>query len=135
MEDKFPMNHQRATARRRLLTFVCVCLVVLCLQGLTSTNLVVLGSCFLIVLPGMPRSLWIFKTLTNRNYCTACGHRMAHRKWKETKRQPSLLPGPAVPGCCLVTFHFLWAIHIAAGPLDGFTILLSFLSDSSLALP
>ena len=43
------------------------------------------------------------------NY-TACGHRMAHRKWKETKQQPSMLPGPAVPGCSLVSFHFLWAI-------------------------
>ena len=43
-------------------------------------------------------------------HCTACGHRMAHRKWKETKQQPSLLPGPTVPGCSLVSFHFLWAI-------------------------
>ena len=43
--------------------------------------------------------------------CTACGHKMAHRKWKETKQQPSMLPGPAVPGCCLISFHFLWAIH------------------------
>ena len=42
--------------------------------------------------------------------CTVCGHRMAHRKWKELKQQPSLLPGPAVPGCCLVSFHILWAI-------------------------
>ena len=42
-----------------------------------------------------------------REVCTACGHRMAHRKWKETKQQPSMLPGPAVPGCCLVSFHFL----------------------------
>ena len=41
---------------------------------------------------------------------TACGHRTAHRKWKETKQQPRLLPGPAVPGSCLVSFHFLWAI-------------------------
>ena len=41
---------------------------------------------------------------------TACGHRMAHRKWKETNQQPSMLPGPAVPGCSLVSFHFLWAI-------------------------
>ena len=47
---------------------------------------------------------------------TACGHRMAYRKWKETKQQLSLLPGPAVPGCSLVSFHFLfmynfwWAI-------------------------
>ena len=35
---------------------------------------------------------------------------MAHRKRKETKQQPSLLPGPAVPGHCLVFFHFLLAI-------------------------
>ena len=42
--------------------------------------------------------------------CTACGHRMAHRKWKETKQEPSMLPGPAVPGCSFVSFHFLWAI-------------------------
>ena len=35
---------------------------------------------------------------------------MAHRKWKESKLQP----GTAGPGnmlvCCLVSFHFLWAI-------------------------
>ena len=31
--------------------------------------------------------------------------RMAHRKWKE--QQPSMLPGPAVPGCGLVSFNFL----------------------------
>ena len=36
--------------------------------------------------------------------------RMAHRKRKETKQQPSMLPGPAVPGSCLVSFHILWAI-------------------------
>ena len=42
--------------------------------------------------------------------CTVCSHRMAHRKWKETKQQPRMMPGPAVPGCCLVSFHFLWAI-------------------------
>ena len=47
--------------------------------------------------------LWIFAS-------TACGHRMAHRKWKESKQQPSMLPGPAVPGCCYISFHFLWAI-------------------------
>ena len=35
---------------------------------------------------------------------------MAHRKWRETKQLPSLLPGPAVPGCSLIPFHFLWAI-------------------------
>ena len=32
---------------------------------------------------------------------------IAHRKWKETKLHPSMLPGPAVPGSCLVSFHFL----------------------------
>ena len=36
--------------------------------------------------------------------------RMAQRKWKESKQQPSMLPGPAVPGCCLVSFHIMWAI-------------------------
>ena len=35
---------------------------------------------------------------------------MAHRKWEENKLQPSLLPGPAVPGCSLLSFHVLWAI-------------------------
>ena len=46
----------------------------------------------------------------DRPFSTVCGHRLAHRKWKETKQQPIMLPGPAVPGCCLVSFHFLWAI-------------------------
>ena len=36
---------------------------------------------------------------------------IAHRKWKEAKQ----LPGTAGPGnmlgCCLIHFHFLWAIH------------------------
>ena len=36
--------------------------------------------------------------------------RMVHRKLKESKQQPSMWPGPAVPGCCLVSFHILWAI-------------------------
>ena len=36
---------------------------------------------------------------------------MAHRKLKEIKQQPSMLPGPAVPGSCLASFHFRWAIH------------------------
>ena len=36
---------------------------------------------------------------------------MAHRKWKKIKQQPSMLPGSAVPGSCLASFHFLWAIH------------------------
>ena len=49
---------------------------------------------------------WFCTNINN----SACGHRMAHRKWKETKQQPSLLPDPAVPGCSLFSFHFLSAI-------------------------
>ena len=41
---------------------------------------------------------------------TACGHRMANRKWKETKLQPGTAGPGNMLGCCLVTFHFLWAI-------------------------
>ena len=41
---------------------------------------------------------------------TACGHRIVHRKWKETKLQPGTAgPGNRL-GCSLVSFHFLWAI-------------------------
>ena len=40
-----------------------------------------------------------------------CTGRMAHRKWKEIKQQPSMLPAPAVPGSCLVSIYFRWAIH------------------------
>ena len=36
--------------------------------------------------------------------------RRDHRKEKETEQQPIMLPGPAVPGSCLVSFHILWAI-------------------------
>ena len=36
---------------------------------------------------------------------------MAHRKWKEAKLQPGTAgPGNRL-GCCLVSFHFLWAIQ------------------------
>ena len=35
-----------------------------------------------------------------------------------TKQQPSMLPGPAVPGCCLVSFHILWAI-LSTSTLQG----------------
>ena len=43
-------------------------------------------------------------------YSTVRVDSLPHRKWKEFKQQPSMLPGPAVPGSCLVSFHFLWAI-------------------------
>ena len=36
---------------------------------------------------------------------------MSHKKRRETKQQPSMLPGPAVPCCCLVSFCFLCDIH------------------------
>ena len=46
----------------------------------------------------------------NRCHCTVLVLRMANRKWKEFKQQPSMLPGSAVPGSCLVSFYILWAI-------------------------
>ena len=36
---------------------------------------------------------------------------MSRSKQRETKQQPSMLPGPTVPGCCLVSFRFLCDIH------------------------
>ena len=51
--------------------------------------------------------------------------RMAHRKWKEMKQQPSILPDPAVPGCNLVSFHFLWAI-LSTGTVQIFGKLARF---------
>ena len=36
---------------------------------------------------------------------------MSHRKRRGNKQQPSMLPLPAGPGCCLVSFHFLCDIH------------------------
>ena len=36
---------------------------------------------------------------------------VAQETERETKQQPSMLPGLAVPGCCLVSFHFLCDIH------------------------
>ena len=41
---------------------------------------------------------------------TACGHRIAHWKWKETKQQPGTAGPGNMLGCCFVSFHFLWAI-------------------------
>ena len=36
--------------------------------------------------------------------CTGRMGWMAHRKWKDNKQQPSMLPGPTVPGCYLLSF-------------------------------
>ena len=41
--------------------------------------------------------------------CSCSGRPTGNGK-KETKQQPSMLHGPAVPGSCLVSFHILWAI-------------------------
>ena len=52
----------------------------------------------------------LMKLLGNEVGDTACGHRIAHRKWEETKLQRGTAgPGNRL-GCCLVFFHFLWAI-------------------------
>ena len=52
-------------------------------------------------------------SLTLRRFSPYTGRMgwMAHRKWKEIRLQPSMLPGPAVPGSCLASFHFRWDIH------------------------
>ena len=57
------------------------------------------------VLKSSPRQL-----LTIPVQSTVCGHRFAHRKWKETKLQPGTGGPRNRLGCCFVSFHFLWAI-------------------------
>ena len=56
---------------------------------------------------GFPENLFMFKI---KSESTVLVLRMAHRKLKEFKQQPSMLPGSAVPGSCLVSFYILWAI-------------------------
>ena len=60
--------------------------------------------------------------------CTGWMGWMAHRKWKESKQQPSMLPDPAVPGCFLISFHFLWAIH----PIRPVLVTTTYNSNSAL---
>ena len=36
---------------------------------------------------------------------------MANRKWKEIKQEPGRAVQGNMLGCCLLSFHFLWAIH------------------------
>ena len=40
--------------------------------------------------------------------------RMAHRKWIETEQQPGTAEPGNMLGCCLNSFHFLWAILITS---------------------
>ena len=35
---------------------------------------------------------------------------MANRKWKDTKQEPGTAGPGNMLGCCLLYFHFLWAI-------------------------
>ena len=44
---------------------------------------------------------------------------MAHRKWKEMKQQPGTAGPGNMIGCCLLSFHFLWAIHPIRPVLEG----------------
>ena len=46
------------------------------------------------------------RPLSLREFRTGRIRWMSHRKWNKTKQQPRMLPGPAVPGCCLISFHF-----------------------------
>ena len=36
---------------------------------------------------------------------------LPHRKWKEIKQQPGTAGSGNMLGCCLLSFHVLWAIH------------------------
>ena len=64
-------------------------------------------------------------SLTLKPY-TACGHRNAHRKRKETKLQPDTA-GPGNRLCsCLVSFHFLWAILCPQAVLSFFNVVRRF---------
>ena len=45
------------------------------------------------------------------------GEWMSHRKRRETKQQPSMLPGPAVHGCCLVSFPYTVLLTSTASTL------------------
>merc|ERR1719264_1961691 len=50
---------------------------------------------------------------------------MAHRKWKEIKQQPGTAGPGNLLGCCFLSFHFLWAIHLVhpvLGALDNLVL-------------
>ena len=59
---------------------------------------------------GRSLSSFSLRRVRPRPCSTACGHRMAHRKWKETKQQPGTAGPGNMLGWCLVSFHFLWSI-------------------------
>ena len=45
--------------------------------------------------------------------------RIAHRIWKETKQDPGTAGPGNMLGCCLISFHFLWAILSTSTVLQG----------------
>ena len=53
----------------------------------------------------------LFWRLFSKADCTGRMGWMAHRKWKECKQQPGTAGSGNMLGCCLIYFHFLWAIH------------------------
>ena len=60
-----------------------------------------------------PPLKWVFPDSFWANHITSqhTSEWISHRKRRETKQQPSMLPGPAVPGCCFVSFCFMCDIH------------------------
>ena len=53
---------------------------------------------------------------------------------REMKQQPSMLPGPPVPGCCLISFHFLWAIRPVLSHCDCMSFFIRWLFPTIIVL-
>ena len=60
--------------------------------------------------------------------CTVLVLRMSHRKWKETKQLPGTAESGNMLGCCLVSFHFLWAI-LSTSTVYGSSLVRSILMN------
>ena len=61
--------------------------------------------------------------------CTVLVLRIAQRKWKDTKLQPGTAGPGNMLGCCLVYFHFLWAI-LSTSTVHGDSSALTLLRQS-----
>ena len=53
---------------------------------------------------------------------------MAHRIWKETKLQPGTAGTDNMLGCCLNSFHFLWAI-LSTSTVYEFLFMAEYIHD------
>ena len=53
---------------------------------------------------------------------------MAHRIWKETKLQPGTAGTDNMLGCCLNSFHFLWAI-LSTSTVYEFLFMVQYIHD------